>query len=234
VISFIVPAYNEEKYLPATLASIKEAAAALGPFELIVADDDSSDATASLAAAAGARVVRSGKRRISATRNVGAAAAQGDLLFFIDADTLVSPALVADAVRALRSGAVGGGAGARFDGRMPAYAFVLDKLLHLYARTAKKAFGCFVFCRRADFEAVGGFDSRYYAGEEWVLSTALGKRGRFVMLKGSVLTSGRKLRTHSAWEILKVFGGFALRGWGSLRKPRGTELWYGPRREDAP
>ena len=47
VISFVVPAYNEEKYLPATLASIHAAASALGlSYEIVVANDASTDATA--------------------------------------------------------------------------------------------------------------------------------------------------------------------------------------------
>jgi hypothetical protein len=61
---------------------------------------------------------------------------------------------------------------------------------------------------------------------------ALKRRGRFVVLRESVTTSGRKLRTYTGAEVLLIFGRFALSGPRSLRKRDGLELWYGKRRED--
>ncbi len=73
VISFVVPAFNEERLLPATLEAIHVAGQATGTdYEVIVVDDESSDGTADLAAAAGARVVHVRHRQIAATRNAGA------------------------------------------------------------------------------------------------------------------------------------------------------------------
>jgi glycosyltransferase involved in cell wall biosynthesis len=254
LISFIIPAYNEERHLPATLRSIREAMRSLGepglaerePYEIIVADDASTDATVKIAESLGARIAKAGAHKISATRNAGAKAALGEFYFFVDADTQVNADLIRDALAEMRGEkprvgrgagsrggpAAGGGAGARFDGRVPVYAAILNLALHAVQNVGKLAFGCFVFCRKDAFEATGGFDERYYAAEEWAFSRALARHGRVVILRGKVLTSGRKLRTHSAWEILSVFGSFALRGWGSLRKARGTDLWYGTRRED--
>jgi glycosyltransferase involved in cell wall biosynthesis len=235
VISFIIPAYNEERHLPATLRSIRVAMGSLGePYEIIVADDASTDATVKIAESLGARIAKAGSRKIAATRNAGAKAALGEFYFFVDADTQVGADLIRAALAEMRGDnpAAGGGAGARFDGRVPAYAALLNLGLHAVSRAGKLAFGCFLFCRRDAFAAAGGFDERYYAAEEWAFSRALRKQGRVVILRGKVLTSGRKLRTHSAWEILSIFGSFALRGWGSLRRAHGTDLWYGKRRED--
>jgi hypothetical protein len=88
-----------------------------------------------------------------------------------------------------------------------------------------------VFARREAFEAVGGFDERYFASEEIHLRLALGKRGRFAMVPHPVLSSGRKLRLfsagHVAWQMLR----FGLRGFATVRRREGLDLWYDGRRE---
>src|SRR6266550_2582518 len=88
MISFIIPAYNEELELSSTIASIRVAASGVTqPYEIIVVDDASADATAELAARAGTRVISINRRQIAAARPAGARAAQGDYLFFVAADT---------------------------------------------------------------------------------------------------------------------------------------------------
>src|ERR1051326_3621040 len=93
--SVIIPAFNEEKYLPRLLASIETARTNyLGgrdQIEVIVANNDSTDATAEVATAHGARVVHVAKRRIAAARNGGARVARGEMVCFIDADSAVHP-----------------------------------------------------------------------------------------------------------------------------------------------
>src|SRR5690242_3953856 len=85
-LSFVVPAHDEAPRLPATLASLHAAARACGvDYEIVVVDDASTDATAEVAAANGARVLRVEHRHIAATRNAGAAAATGARLVFVDA-----------------------------------------------------------------------------------------------------------------------------------------------------
>src|SRR5256885_14831277 len=91
--SVIIPAYNEEQCLPRLLDSIEVARANYSggrdEIEVIVADNDSSDATPEVSRAHGARVVHVTKRRIAAARNGGARAASGDILCFIDADSAI-------------------------------------------------------------------------------------------------------------------------------------------------
>lgn len=233
MISFVVPAYNEERLLGATLDAIGGAARACGEaFEIVVADDGSTDGTATLAQVRGARVVPVAHRQIAATRNSGARAARGDVLVFVDADTVIDEAVLRAALAALRSGAVGGGAYVRFDGRVPLYGRLFARFVLAFSRAARLASGCFVFCTREAFEAAGGFDETLFGAEEWALSRALGRRGRVVILREAVTTSGRKLRTHSGFEILRLLARLALRGPRSLRDRRGLDLWYGERRED--
>jgi len=233
VISFVVPAYNEELLLGRTLRAINDAARALGlPFEVVVADDASTDRTADVARAHSARVVPVQYRQIAATRNAGARAATGEMLIFVDADTVVTAVAVRAAVAAMRDGAVGGGCGIRFDGRLPAYGrFMAAAAVPLY-RALGLASGCFLFCTRAGFDAAGGFDEALYAGEEAAMSRALRRRGRFVVLRQRVTTSGRKLRAHSAREILGLLARLALAGPAAVRRREGLDVWYGKRRVD--
>jgi len=233
MISFVVPAYDEEWLLGATLRSIHGAARACGEaYEVIVADDASSDRTAEIAASHGARVVSVAHRQIAATRNSGARAAAGEKLIFVDADTIVDETVVRAALAAMKSGAVGGGAAVRLDGALPLYARIVTPLLVRVFRFADLACGCFVFCTRAAFDASGGFDEGMFGAEELAFSRALKLQGRFVVLRECVTTSGRKVRTHSGWEILRVLGRLAIRGAGSVRQRQGMDLWDGKRRED--
>src|SRR5258706_6775367 len=93
--SVIIPAYNEEQYLPRLLDSIDVARSNYSggskEIEVIVANNDSSDRTAEIATARGARVVKVEKRRIAAARNGGGHAARGEIVCFIDGDSAVHP-----------------------------------------------------------------------------------------------------------------------------------------------
>lgn len=233
MISFVVPAHDEERLIGGTLGALDAAARALGqPFEIVVVDDASSDRTAAIAAQHGARVIRVEHRQISATRNAGARAARGSRLVFIDADTRVNSDVVAAAVAVLEAGAVGGGCRVRFDGRLPAWARLVEPQIVMLSRLARLAPGCFLFCSRDAFLSVGGFDESVYAGEEVLLSRALNRRGRFVILRESVLTSGRKMRTHATAEFVDFVALIARQGMGSVRSRDGLGMWYGPRRDD--
>ena len=98
-ISVIIPAFNEERYLPATLQAVRNAALLLQSrdavsTEVIVVDNNSADATAKVARSLGARVVTELERNIARVRNCGAATAQGKVLVFLDADTHIPAELL--------------------------------------------------------------------------------------------------------------------------------------------
>jgi glycosyltransferase involved in cell wall biosynthesis len=232
-ISFIVPAHDEETLIGATLRAIRRAAEAVGgSYEVIVVDDASTDGTASMAAAEGARVVPVAARQIARARNAGAAAASGEWLIFVDADTLVTPQVVRATCRAFERGAIGGGAAARLDEASQWYAKLLMWLLARAARPVRIANGCYFFTTRPAFQEAGGFDERLFAGEEIALSRTLKKQGRFVLLREPVTTSGRKMRTHSFRELLGTLGRIIIGGPRVLQNRQRLALWYGPRRRD--
>src|SRR5262245_35655412 len=93
-LSVIIPAFNEERFLPQTLGCLRQAAEQIGfaperDIETIVVDNASSDRTAEIALAAGAKVISVPEHNIARVRNVGARTASADLLVFLDADTLI-------------------------------------------------------------------------------------------------------------------------------------------------
>ena len=231
-VSFIIPAHNEADYIERTLRSVHRAARDLGmPYEVIVVDDSSSDDTASIAERCDARVVHVACRQIAAARNAGARAATGELFVFVDADTEISAQVMGAVVTAVGAGSVGGGSRFRFDGRIPAYGKCMQAFASTVYPIARLASGCFLFCTRDAFEAVGGFDETRYAAEEAIMSRALRRHGRFVIVRPAVTTSGRKLRAYRGREMLAMAAGLVrARKVGQRRD--GLDVWYGERRTD--
>jgi glycosyltransferase involved in cell wall biosynthesis len=231
--SFIIPAHNEEALLPWTIESIHAAAKELGEvYEIIVVNDASTDTTAEVAEQNEARVIHVDHRQISKTRNSGAAESEGEVLVFVDADTTISSELLRGVLKHIGAGAVGGGAAVRFGGRMPLHGVVTVPVFMFFYRLSGLAAGCFVYCTREAFDAVGGFDEELFATEEVALSRALRREGRFVLLRESVVTSGRKLRTYGFWEIMGMLLSFGVSGMKSMKSRDKLGLWYDPRRED--
>src|SRR5678816_897956 len=112
LISVVVPAYNAERTLDSALAPLIGLLLDREIVEVIVVDDGSTDSTAWIAKEAGARVVPSGGRLGPAgARNVGAALAKGNVIWFVDADVVVHPdgaRVVKDAFARSKAGAVFG------------------------------------------------------------------------------------------------------------------------------
>jgi glycosyltransferase involved in cell wall biosynthesis len=233
MISFIVPAHNEEAWVGRCVAAIRSGLESLGePHEIIVVDDASSDATASIARQQGAQVIRVEHRQIAATRNAGARQAHGDIFFFVDADTLVNAAAIQSALRGVRAGAVGGGCVPRFEGWLPWWFRLTEPLIGPAVRLARfLPSGACVFCTRSAFQTAGGFDENYYAAEDALFVAALKRQGRVVILPETVVTSGRKVREHSFFSLAGQLTRLVLRGPRGLRSRRGLEYWYEPERE---
>jgi glycosyltransferase involved in cell wall biosynthesis len=232
MISFIVPAYNEEHELPDTLTAIHAAASvATQQYEIIVVDDASTDTTPEIASVGGAKVIPINRRQIAASRNAGGRAAQGEYLFFIDADTRINRAHVTEAVIALEAGYAGGSARVAMDGFIPVWGRMLLRGFSSVYFGLNLGAGAFLFTTRRNFDAVGGFDEQYFAGEEVYFSIELKKLGGFKVLREPVVTSGRKLRMYPAKHFLRKFFGVIVRGPSGVRSRARLSLWYDGKRE---
>lgn len=226
-VSFCIPAHNEEGELPGTLRAIHGAAAGLN-YEIVVADDASTDATASLARELGARVVTIGRRQIASARNAAAREAGGSVLFFVDADTRINAQAVTQALRLLDSGCVGGGGPMEFDGDVPAYARMSLPFVLLLFRVTRLTGGAFFFCTREAYLAAGGWDETLFASEEIAFAKALKHIGKFRLVRAKVTTSGRKMRL-LLWRVIAgTLWRAIMSGGGTLRSREELDVWYGP------
>ena len=232
MLSFIVPAYNEECELPASLRAIRAAADAAGhAYEIVVANDSSDDRTPEIAREFGANVVDVRLRQIAAVRNAGARIAKGDIFFFVDADTHIEPVHITAALEALNAGFVGGSARIALDAEVPFWARMFLRVFSFFYFSANLGVGAFMFMKRESFEKVGGFDEQYFAGEEMYLTIELKKLGRFILLPEPITTSARKVRMHSGFHVLRQWIGMMLGGKGALRNRERLSLWYDGKRE---
>jgi glycosyltransferase involved in cell wall biosynthesis len=238
-ISVVIPAYNEERLLPESLASIRGAMRAFDnagwTSELIVCDNNSTDRTAEIAAAAGAVVVFEPINQIGRARNTGAARATGDWLLFVDADSFPSDELLADVVRAVESGrCLAGGSTISVDGPAPARAVI--GWWNVLSRTLKWAAGSFIFCEAAAFCRLGGFSAELYASEEVDLFRRLKRLARtsgkeiVILRRHPMPTSARKLHLYSVGEWMAFYLRTLTSAGRTLRSAKDAHLWYDGRR----
>ncbi len=239
-ISIILPAFNEARLLPSTLAAVHAARKAFDYVqwnsEVIVCDNNSTDATSQIAREHGARVVFEGVNMIGRARNAGASVASGDWLVFIDADSQPSIELFAAMIEAILSGRVlAGGATVRMDtddlrGRIAtAFWNTASRLRRLMA-------GSFIFVETAAFRKIGGFSGQFYAAEEIDLTHRLRPLARasnrriVILSKTPLLTSARKLKLYTPREIGRLLLSAALRPKATLTNKEACHLWYDGRR----
>ena len=235
--SLIIPAWNEAEFLPDTLQSVNMAMQSLHASsehrgELIVVDNNSTDNTGEIAEAHGAIVVHEPHNQIARARNRGAAAAGGDALVFLDADSQCSAQLLEHVLDMLESGSVvGGGSLIAPDKPISGTALRGLNLWNTLASKAGLAAGCFVYCRKDAFTQVGGFDTRVYAGEEIFLSRALKKWGKRhsmvfrIATVAPVVTSVRKLDWYSPAQIVRQ--ALLVLIPGAVYSKRLCKTWYG-------
>lgn len=211
--SIVIPGYNEERFLPRLLDSIDAAREVYGgdprSIEVILADNASTDSTASLAASRGCRVVSVEKRVIAAARNGGARAARGEIVCFVDADARIHPKTFRAIDEVLATGRVVGGAtGVRLERWSPGIAAAYMMIVPLVWITGIDT--GLVFCRREDFEAVGGYDENLRIAEDvvfpWALKCLGRRRGqRLVRLRRFKATvSLRKFDEHGDWHYVAM------------------------------
>ena len=238
--SVVIPAFNEEKYLPRLLDTVDRAreryAGEPGSIEVIVADNGSTDATAKIAADRGCLVVAVEKRVIGAARNGGARVARGEILAFIDADTQIHPETFNEIDLVLRNTQVIGGAtGIRFERSSVGIKFTFAMLvavgnlvrLAIGERPTTNVDTGVVFCRRRDFEEVGGYSEERLFAEDVQFLLDLRKLGRSrkqrfaTKMNARAIFSARKFDRYGDWHYFPL----SLRMIVSTLRHGGVRAW---------
>jgi glycosyltransferase involved in cell wall biosynthesis len=239
-ISVIIPAFNEERLLDGTLQRIRAALPAFGAraweTEIIVCDNNSTDRTAEIARAGGATVVFEPVNQIGRARNRGAAAATGDWLLFVDADSHPTPELFGDVADTIATGHCLAGGSTVYMPTDRLAARTVTEIWNSVSRLWRWVAGSFIFCEAAAFRQLGGFDEKLYASEEIDLSKRLKRlaweTGREVVIldRHPLLTSPRKLHLYSDGEHLRFALRALLGGGRALTRREDCLLWYDGRR----
>ncbi len=236
-LSIIVPAWNEAALLPACLGSL-HASLEARPInhELIVVDNNSSDATPQIAQECGAKVVFEPVNQIARARNAGATEAQGEWLLFIDADSQMSASLFDDVLDVMADeNAVGCGSVMTMEG-LTGWAAAGLNGWNRVSRICRWAAGSLVLCRAEAFRDAGGFDTELFAAEEIDLSRRLKRWGRQramvfrILSKHPLQTSPRKFALYTPREIVAQTWRLLIRPRGALRDRSALGLWYDGRR----
>ena len=208
--SIVIPARDEERHIGACLDSIARAAARHPcEKEVIVVLNRCTDGTEAIARRAGAGIVREDGRNLSRIRNAGARAASGDVLVTIDADSRMSANMLGEIARALGSGKYIGGGVPIVPERRSAGILLTGIALAVLLMPSGLSAGLF-WCRRADFEAIGGFDESKTVAEDVDFARRLKARGRQkglrfgTLWRTSITTSCRKFDRFGDWFFLRL------------------------------
>lgn len=241
-ISIIIPAFNEANYIGKTLESVFKAKSRYsGRLEIIVVDNNSTDTTGDIARRCGAAVVFEPKNQIARARNAGAAVATGDYLIFIDADTTISGDILEKVDHNLSSGKfIGGGAWVEPDSGW--FSRLMFRFMVNYPLALKNVtIGPFLYCERAAFENVGGFDESLYGAEEFSLAARLKKEGRKSNKKWKIIKNDKRHRITTSNRKFSKYGGLEMIGQNAhllwkphekLRRKDACAFWYETRKED--
>jgi glycosyltransferase involved in cell wall biosynthesis len=213
LISVIVPAYNEERYIGETLNNLKGAKECLLErkgisTEIIVVDNGSTDSTVSIALSSGAKVIEEPQHNVARVRNIGANAADGDVLVFIDADVIVPVSLLCRIAEAMTDEACVGGAVDTIyqPGKLSVKVYL--QVWRLFGKLAGMAQGATQFCRRDVHVCLCGYDETMYMGEDvdfyWRLKRfAKRHHARVCFIEDvQVIPSTRRFDRWSLWRML--------------------------------
>jgi glycosyltransferase involved in cell wall biosynthesis len=241
-ISIVIPAYNEEKFLPDTLKAVKrsqtnfiEGTPSAPPTEIVVVNNASTDKTSAIAEEFGARVVNFEKRNISAARNEGIRASRYSIIVMIDADSFLPENSLSEVFKLMKKGETIGGA---FNVELITKKKVLAVVAPLYqslVRAVAGISGAMFFFDRDSALAMGGFREDRLVAEDSSFSIDLRAHGKshgrkqFVYLKEvTVGTLDRKksdLLTTIQWVSKAVQAFF-----GRKQEIEDLDYWYKPKR----
>jgi glycosyltransferase involved in cell wall biosynthesis len=238
-LSVIIPAFNEEKRISSCLEHLIASLNAHKAIEheIIVVDNNSTDATAEIARRAGVQVLFEPVNQISRARNAGVAVASGDWLVFLDADTLVSAGTINEMLALIRTGKyAGGGTRLRYDHTPLFWRGFLLVSNYLVMPWLGWTAGCFLFCRNDAFQEFGGFNEKMFAAEDVEFGNSLRRWAKPRSLKTVLLrdhppvTSIRKIELYGTPEIFLLILRFLFLRQRTTRDKTHLRVFYDGRR----
>ncbi|MCO6431299.1 MAG: glycosyltransferase [Deltaproteobacteria bacterium] len=207
-ISVIIPARDEAAYLPGCVEAIRKSHTGLSiPLEIVVVINRCTDNTEEIALSLGCRVVHDDSKNLAEIRNCGVKAATGEYIVTIDADSKMSKNMLPKIVAALRSPTVVGGGVMMFPERY-SVGIVLTYIMLVPIALRYGIAGGVFFCRKQDFDDIGGFDPEYFSAEDIDFARRLKAHGksrsqRFkILLTSHIVTSCRKFDKFGDWYFL--------------------------------
>ncbi|MCC7376077.1 MAG: glycosyltransferase [Verrucomicrobiales bacterium] len=240
-LTIVIPAFNEERLLPRTLEAVGRSMPGFTDrgwdTEVVVCDNNSTDRTAELARAWGAKVVFEPVNQIGRARNCGAAAASGDWILFLDADSVPTPELFGAAAEEVAKGRViYVGALVALDAELPPVERFFLGMWNRLSRTLRWVAGSFILVEADAFREIGGFDLSLYASEELDLSRrlkAVARRRRktaVILTRYPLTSSARRMTMYRRGNLLRFFLKASLRPWSTVRSREACGMWYDGRR----
>lgn len=233
LVSIVIPAYNEEKYIAHTLTSIKNLEKDDFETEVIVVDPHSEDKTVEIAKSFGAKVIEIPHKGIGYARQQGIKAAKGEIVAFTDADTLVPRDWLVRHVKTLkRDGVVCSWGGFKFtDGKFPILQFanyIQPIFIYLFDKIFGKpiATGQNMAFWKIKALAVGGFDENIEVMEDTDLAVRMTKIGKVIYQPTLLIyTSGRRsiegwhyfIRAGVSFIEFFILGRRKLKGFPNIR-----------------
>lgn len=228
-ISVIIPTFQEEKYIENCLKSVKNQDYK-GRYEIIVVDSYSKDKTVKIARKYTDKVIRIKKRGVGTGRNEGARAAKGEILLFIDADTILLFNGLSEISKAFRKGNVVGATCPIIPLSAKVRDFIIYWMYDQFVKASverKKPHIAGIVCayRKKAFEKIGGFNERLKFCEDIDLSKRISELGKVVVVeKALALTSPRRFerwgRTKGARKYITFYVNYLLGKVISARKFR--------------
>lgn len=203
-ISIVIPAHNEEECLPATLEALR--GQDHPDFETIVVTNGCTDQTAEVARGRCDQLHELQERGLGPARNLGAEKATGQLLLFLDADTILEPGALSTIARQFQRHHAAGTLRGVPDPGKSSYKMIyfLKNLVHL--SHAHHGSSGVILCWKDHFDAVGGFDNELYLRENSDLMKKLRRFGGYKYISATpAITSMRRYEMTGTTEMILLW-----------------------------
>lgn len=203
MISVVIPTYNEEKHIQATIENIRRNDTAHIVQEIIVIDGGSIDATSGIASNMGAKALVSPKKGRSAQMNFGASVAGEEILYFLHADTIPPPNFSADILNAIKDGHSAGCFMLKFD--HPHWFLKANCWFTRFDVNAFRYGDQSLFVNRNLFNTLNGFSEQHIIFEDYDIIKRIREKGSFCIIKKPVITSARKYLENGIFKMQGIF-----------------------------